>query len=285
MERAGEAIEDSATRGSPSTRTGSRATTGRPAPIAAAATSSTPTTLRGRPARGHRLDRRRNDVVGAGGDPGDRRSRRVPGDPPVRRARRRLPVGPAIASVVGLDGRGAQLRPAAPSSPSSRFGRSAGSASSPFLRQMSIHPGGCGSRGTTAASAPAAPRTASSSRRPPTVAPGRADEGDDGTGRVLPAIGIHPDERAGRDRVPRRSPGWDRRRAGRVPARCADGLRGPRRLSAQTMRPEWSPNTVSGRMLADYLSVHYAGERPLAVWVLASEPVGTELRQAVYATR
>ncbi|MDQ3672285.1 MAG: hypothetical protein M3364_07595 [Actinomycetota bacterium] len=59
----------------------------------------------------------------------------------------------------------------------------------------------------------------------------------------------------------------------------------PRRLSAQTMRPEWSPNTVSGRMLADYLSVHYAGDRPLAVWILASEPVGQSLRQAVYATR
>ncbi len=42
------------------------------------------------------------------------------------------------------------------------------------------------------------------------------------------------------------------------------------------MRPEWSPNTVSGRMLADYLSVHYAGDRPLAVWILASEPVGSE---------
>jgi hypothetical protein len=59
----------------------------------------------------------------------------------------------------------------------------------------------------------------------------------------------------------------------------------PRRLSAQTMRPTWMPTTVSGRMLADYLSVHYAGARPLAVWVLASEPVGSSLRQAVYATR
>jgi hypothetical protein len=59
----------------------------------------------------------------------------------------------------------------------------------------------------------------------------------------------------------------------------------PRRLSAQTMKVEWMPDTVSGRMLADYLSVHYAGARPLAVWVLASEPVRSRLRQAVYATR
>ena len=58
-----------------------------------------------------------------------------------------------------------------------------------------------------------------------------------------------------------------------------------RRLSAQTMRREWMPNTVSGRMLADYISVHYAAGRPLVAWVLASEPVGSSLRQAVYATR
>jgi hypothetical protein len=38
-------------------------------------------------------------------------------------------------------------------------------------------------------------------------------------------------------------------------------------------------------MLADYISVHYAGTRPLVVWTLASEPVGASLRQAIYATR
>jgi hypothetical protein len=59
----------------------------------------------------------------------------------------------------------------------------------------------------------------------------------------------------------------------------------PRRLSAQTMRVEWLPNTVSGRMLADYVSVHYAGTRPLVVWALASEPVGSSFRQAIYATK
>ena len=51
------------------------------------------------------------------------------------------------------------------------------------------------------------------------------------------------------------------------------------------MLPAWLPNTVSGRMLADYISVHYAGSRPLVVWALASPPVGTSLRQAIYATR
>jgi hypothetical protein len=45
------------------------------------------------------------------------------------------------------------------------------------------------------------------------------------------------------------------------------------------------PNSVSGRMLGDYISVDYAGGRPLVVWVLANEPVGSSFRQAVYATR
>ena len=58
-----------------------------------------------------------------------------------------------------------------------------------------------------------------------------------------------------------------------------------RRLSAQSMQLEWMPNTTSGHMLGDYISVHYAGGRALVVWVLASEPVGASLRQAVYATR
>jgi hypothetical protein len=59
----------------------------------------------------------------------------------------------------------------------------------------------------------------------------------------------------------------------------------PRRVSAQTMHVDWLPNTVSGRMLADYISLHYAAGRPLVVWALASEPVRGLLHQAIYATR
>jgi hypothetical protein len=59
----------------------------------------------------------------------------------------------------------------------------------------------------------------------------------------------------------------------------------PRRLSAHSMPLRWMPRTTSGRMLGDYISVHFAGGRPLVVWVLASEPVGRSFRQAVYATR
>jgi len=58
-----------------------------------------------------------------------------------------------------------------------------------------------------------------------------------------------------------------------------------RRLSAQSMPLGWMPDTTSGRMLGDYISVHYARGRPLVVWVLANEPVGASFRQAVYATR
>lgn len=100
----------------------------------------------------------------------------------------------------------------------------------------------------------------------------------------LPAIGIHPT--TGRVAVVYhvvRAAGID---VELVESRTGgSGFGAPRRLSAQTMRTEWLPNTVSGRMLADYISVHYAGTRPLAVWVLASEPVGSSFRQAVYATR
>jgi hypothetical protein len=58
-----------------------------------------------------------------------------------------------------------------------------------------------------------------------------------------------------------------------------------RRLSAQTMPLTWMANTTSGRMLGDYISVHYARGRPLVVWVLATDPVSGSFREAVYATR
>jgi len=106
------------------------------------------------------------------------------------------------------------------------------------------------------------------------------------TGRnaVLPAIGVDP--ATGRVAV-----AYHVVRAGAVDVELAEsqGARTrwgtPRRLSAQSMPLEWMPDTTSGHMLGDYISVHYASGRPLVVWVLASEPVGASLRQAVYATR
>jgi hypothetical protein len=106
-----------------------------------------------------------------------------------------------------------------------------------------------------------------------------------GRNAMLPAIGIHP--ATGRVAVAyhvvRPGGGIDVELVEVGPDRRR--LAPPRRLSAQTMRPEWLPDTVSGRMLADYISVHYSGARPLVVWVLASEPVGSSFRQAIYATR
>jgi hypothetical protein len=105
-----------------------------------------------------------------------------------------------------------------------------------------------------------------------------------GRNAFIPAIGIHP--RTGRVAVAyyvvRPDGGVDAELV-ESPGR-ADRFGAPRRLSAQTMQATWMPNTVSGRMLADYISVHYAASRPLVAWVLASEPIGSRFRQAVYAT-
>src|SRR5262249_3226348 len=93
-----------------------------------------------------------------------------------------------------------------------------------------------------------------------------------GRNAVLPAIGIDPapgrvaiavmrSGALGMDEELVESPG------------SPTSWRTPKRLSAQSMPFEWLPSTTSGRMLGDYISVDYAGGRPLVVWVLASEPV------------
>lgn len=109
------------------------------------------------------------------------------------------------------------------------------------------------------------------------------------TGRnaVLPAIGIHPTN--GRLAflyyVVRANGGIDAELVESRPGGANAGFLPPRRLSAQTMSMDWIPSTSSGRMLADYVSVHYAAGRPLAVWALASEPAGGKFKQAIFATR
>jgi hypothetical protein len=112
-------------------------------------------------------------------------------------------------------------------------------------------------------------------------APARVTSGSDA---VLPAIGIDPE--SGRVAL-----AYHRRLASGLVVELVEsrvaraGWSAPRRLSAQPMRLEWMPRTTSGRMLGDYISVHYAASRPLVVWALASPPAGGELRQAIYATR
>ena len=59
----------------------------------------------------------------------------------------------------------------------------------------------------------------------------------------------------------------------------------PRRLSAEASAFPSMARTTSGRMLGDYISVHYSSGRPLAVWVLALTPINGAFREAIYATR
>jgi hypothetical protein len=106
-----------------------------------------------------------------------------------------------------------------------------------------------------------------------------------GRNAVLPAIGIDP--ATGRVAI-----AYMRANARlQIDVELVESTRGgsswgaPRRLSSQSMELPWMPNTTSGRMLGDYISVHYARGRPLVVWVLANPAVGTRFRQAVYATR
>lgn len=104
-----------------------------------------------------------------------------------------------------------------------------------------------------------------------------------GRNALLPAIGI--DRASGRIAL-----AYMRSSAAGIDMELVESRGGttwgaPRRLSPETMPLARMPRTASGRMLGDYVSVHYARGRPLVVWVLASEPVGSTFRQAVYATR
>jgi len=70
-----------------------------------------------------------------------------------------------------------------------------------------------------------------------------------------------------------------------VESNSAGAFGAPRRLSAEGSAFPSMARTTSGRMLGDYISVHYARGRPLTVWVLALTPIDGRLREAVYATR
>jgi hypothetical protein len=112
-------------------------------------------------------------------------------------------------------------------------------------------------------------------------APGAATSGRDA---VLPVIGIDPSSgRAAVAYYTVRPAGIDFELV--VSRAGGTGWTPPRRLTARTMAVTWLPRTSSGRMLADYVSLHWANGRPLVVWTLASPPLGSRLHQAIYATR
>ena len=104
-----------------------------------------------------------------------------------------------------------------------------------------------------------------------------------GRNAVLPAIAIDP--ASGRIDVAYFREAVDGIHTELVESNASGAFGASRRLSAEGSAFTSMARTTSGRMLGDYLSVHYARGRPLAVWVLALPPVNGILREAVYATR
>jgi hypothetical protein len=58
----------------------------------------------------------------------------------------------------------------------------------------------------------------------------------------------------------------------------------PQRLDTQPMSMSWLPRSEGGRMVGDYFSVAYAGGRVVPVFTLATSPVQTRFREAIFAT-
>jgi len=104
-----------------------------------------------------------------------------------------------------------------------------------------------------------------------------------GRNAVLPAIAIDP--ASGRIAVAYFREAVDGIHTELVESNTSGAFGASRRLSAEGSAFTSMARTTSGRMLGDYLSVHYARGRPLAVWVLALPPVNGTFREAVYATR
>jgi BNR repeat-like domain len=57
-----------------------------------------------------------------------------------------------------------------------------------------------------------------------------------------------------------------------------------RRLDPQAMPTTWLPSAEGGRMVGDYFSVSYAGDRIVPVFALARAPLNGRLREGIFAT-
>ena len=57
----------------------------------------------------------------------------------------------------------------------------------------------------------------------------------------------------------------------------------PRRLHAQPFSTDWLPRAEGGRMVGDYFSTSFAGDRVVPVFALATSPLKGRLRQAIFA--
>jgi len=58
----------------------------------------------------------------------------------------------------------------------------------------------------------------------------------------------------------------------------------PRRLHAQPFSTDWLPRAQGGRMVGDYFSVSFAGDRVVPVFTLATSPLKGRFREAIFAT-
>lgn len=57
----------------------------------------------------------------------------------------------------------------------------------------------------------------------------------------------------------------------------------PQRLDAQPMRETWLARAEGGRMVGDYYSVEFAGDRIVPVFALAAPPLNGRFREAIFA--
>jgi hypothetical protein len=57
----------------------------------------------------------------------------------------------------------------------------------------------------------------------------------------------------------------------------------PRRLDAQPFRTDWLPRAEGGRMVGDYFSTSFAGDRVVPVFALATSPLNGRFREGIFA--
>ena len=57
----------------------------------------------------------------------------------------------------------------------------------------------------------------------------------------------------------------------------------PRRLHAEPFLTSWLPRAEGGRMVGDYFSTSFVGDRVVPVFTLAVPPVNGRLREAIFA--
>jgi BNR repeat-like domain/RTX calcium-binding nonapeptide repeat (4 copies) len=57
----------------------------------------------------------------------------------------------------------------------------------------------------------------------------------------------------------------------------------PQRLDAQPFSTTWLPRAEGGRMVGDYFSTSYAGSRVVPVFALATNPLNSHFREAIFA--